>query len=326
MKSNINRRYIKVIIVVFTIIYFVGFVLIPKVVAQGVIDLILFYRVRFEVLGQSPKGHHYINLFDGYAQEITEILGSNPSLAWESIDVLLRFSPNLDALVNGHGDEVVISDDDVTSVKNYLNLIAQHASSELKSVIAEELSATPLETTAGMTMNQAWAYLNEDARFQDQVLELQYFPYLKSDSANIITGAFSENANYEISFNEENWILSSFNNGIEDSWIAENQNLSNCILTVPRSVSDPYLPLDVSYKTLGDVKYKVQTVDIDVKELMFLYILYQPIDIVGQPLQGDYPPFILYPQGSNTVQCIEQSEAVLASLHFVPVTDHQPVH
>lgn len=325
MKSNANRRYIKVMIVVFAIIYFVGFVLIPKAVAQGVIDIVLFYRARFEVLGQSPMGHHYTELFDVYAEEITGIVMSNSSLPWESIDILVRWQPNLDALVNGHGDEAVISEDDVASVKNYLNLIVQHASPELKSVIEEELSATPLEDTVGMTMNQAWAYLNEDVRFQAQELEPQGFPYLKPNSANTVAGVSTDNFNYEIGFDEETWALSSWNNEVADSWVAENHDLSDCILTIPRSVSNPYLTLDVSYKTLGDVKYKVQTADIKIKKVMTLYILYQPIDITGQPFQEDTPPFILYPGSTNAAQCIEQSEVALASLHFVSNADSQPI-
>ena len=322
MKSNTNRRYIKVVIVAFAIIYFVGFVLVPKAVAQGVFEIVLFYRTRFEVLGQSPKGYHYTDLFDVYAKEITEIIMGNSSLIWESIDVLVRWQPNLDALVNGHGDEAVISEDDVASVKNYLNLIVQHASPELKSVIEEELSATPLEDTVGMTMNQAWAYLNEDPRFQVQILEPQEFTYLKPDSTIAIASIFSENSNYEIGFDEETWALSSWNNEVASSWVAENHDLSDCILTIPRSISNPYLTLDVSYKTLGDVKYKVQTADIKTKKkVMTLYILYQPIDIAGQPLQEDHPPFILYSGDTNVAQCIEQSEVALASLHFVSDAD-----
>ena len=325
MKSNANRRYIKVMVVVFAIFYFVGFVLVPKTVAQGIFDIVLFYRVRFEVLGQSQKGHHYTDLFDSYAREITEIVMSNSFLTWESIDVLVKWQPNLDALVNGHGDDVVISGDEVTSVKSYLNLIVQHASPKLKSVIEEELSAPPLEDTVGMTMNQAWAYLNEDPRFQTQVLEPREFPYLKPDSTNTIADVVSENSNYEIGFDEKAWALSSWNNEVASSWVAENHDLSDCILTTPRSVSNPYMTLDTSYKTLGDVKYKVQTADIKTKKVMIFYILYQPIEIAGQSLQEDHLPFILYPGGTNAAQCIKQSEVALASLHFMSDADPQPI-
>lgn len=49
----------------------------------------------------------------------------NPSLTWESLDVLIRWQPNLEPLVNGHGDEVVISEGDVVSVSNYLHLLGE---------------------------------------------------------------------------------------------------------------------------------------------------------------------------------------------------------
>jgi hypothetical protein len=317
MRSKSIRQTITVLVVVFAIIYLVGFVVIPKTVAQGVFDFVLFYRVRFEVLGQSPMGHHYTDLFDVHGREITKILMNNSSLTWESVDVLIKWQPNLAALVNGHGDEAVISGEDVASVETYLDHLAQHASPELKSVIEEELSATPLEATVGMTMNQAWAYLNQDHRFQAQELEPQEFPSLKPGFASTVAGVFSDDLNYEIGFDEGTWAVSAWNNEVADSWVAENRALSVCILTTPWSVSDPYLTLDVSYKTLGDVNYKVQTADIKMKKTMTVYILYQPIDMAGQPFREDTPPFILYPGITNAAQCIEQSEVALASLHLV---------
>jgi hypothetical protein len=317
MKSNAARRIITVLIVVFAIVFLVGFVLIPKTVAQGVFDFVLYYRVRFEVLGESPMGLHYTDLFDAHGGKITKILMNNSSLTWESVDVLIKWQPNLAALVNGHGDEAVISGDDVASVETYLDHLAQHASPELKSVIEEELLATPLEDTVGMTMNQAWAYLNQDPRFQAQELESQEFPSLKPGSANTIAAVYSNDLNYEIGFDEGTWAVSAWNNEVADSWVAENHALSDCILTTPRSVSDPYITLEIAYKTLGDVKYKVQTADIKLKKPMTVYILYQPIDLAGQPFQENTPPFILYPGITDAAQCIEQSEAALASLHFV---------
>jgi hypothetical protein len=318
MKSKAKRGYIQVIIVVAAIVFFVGFVLIPKAVAEGRVHAVLFYRVRFEVLGQTPKGLYYTHLFDVHVEQIANIFMSHSSLKVDFIDSLVRWQPNLKALVNGRGDEVVISEDDVASITNYLNRLAQHASPGLQSVIEEELAATPLEGTIGMTINQAWAYLNEDPRFQAQVLVPQEFPYLKADSTNIIAGAFSETSKYEISFGEETWALSAWNNGVAASWVAENQDLSDCVLTTPRSVLEPYWTLEVSYKTLGDTRYEVRTADTKIKELGILYILYQPIDIAGQPFQENHPPFILYPGLSNAAQCIEQSEGVLASLYLVP--------
>lgn len=317
MKSNAKRRYLKVILFVSAIIYVVTFILVPKVVARGRLNLVLLYRVRFEVLGQSSKGLHYTNLHDAYARQITEIIMSDSSLKWEGFEVIVRWQPNLDALVNGYGDEVIISEEDVTSAMNFLNLLAQHASPGLQSVIEQELAATPLEATIGMTMNQAWTYLNEDLRFQAQAWVPQEFPDLTAGSTDIIAGAFSETSHYEMAFDDETWALSSWNNGVAGSWAAENDDLSDCVLTTPRIVSDPFSPLEVSYKTLGDVEYEVRAADTKITRLGILYILYQPISIAGQPAQGNPPPFIVYPGVSDAAQCIEQSETVLASLYFV---------
>lgn len=317
MTSKAIRRYVIVLVVVLAVISFVTLVLVPTAVAQGVLNLVLYYRVRFEVLGQSSQGLHYTDLFDSNAREITETIMNNSSLTWESINVLVRWQPNLEPLVNGHGDAVIISEADVASVNNYLHLLVQHASPELKLVLEEELAAKPLEDLAGMTMNQAWAYLNDDPRFRNQILESQELPVLKPDSTSILTGSFSENSQYEIDFDEGTWALSSWNNGVADSWIAESLDVSDCTLTTPRSVSNPYAILDISYKTLGNVQYKVQTYDFKLKKVMTLYILYQPIEVAGQSLQEGYLPFILYPGDSNPAQCIEQSEAALGSLYLI---------
>jgi hypothetical protein len=317
MKSKAIRRSITVLVVVLAVIGFVPFVLVPKAVAQGVLNLVLYYRVRFEVLGQSLQGLHYTDLFDSNAQEITKTIMTDSSLTWESINILVRWQPDLESLVNGHGDEVILSESDVASVNNYLHLLAQHASPELKSVLEEELSAKPLEDLTGMNMNQAWTYLNDDSRFHNQILESKEFPVLKRGSTSILTGSSSENSKYEIDFDEETWALSSWNNGVADSWIAENLDVSDCTLTTPRSVSNPYAILDTSYKTLGNVKYKVETYDFQLKKVTTLYILFQPIDVAGQPIQEDFLPFILYPGDSSPAQCIAQGEAALGSLFLV---------
>jgi hypothetical protein len=318
MKSNRIRRSIAVLLVLLGILYFVAFALVPKAVAQTIPNLALYYRVRFEVFGQSAQGQHYTDLFDATNLEIGETIFNNPSLLQESIYLLLRWESNMGPFVNGHGDEVVISKEDVTRMQNYLHLLAQHAPPRLSSVIEEELAATPLKDLAGMTMNQAWARLNEDPRFQDRILDSQRYPALKPDSTNAIIGSFSEHSQYEINFDKEIWAVSAWNNGVADSWMAENRNVSDCILTTPRSVSNPYDTLRVSQKSLGNVIYEVQTDIIYSSEI--LYVVYRPINIAGQLPQSGYS-FILYPGNSNPAQCIEQTEAVLAATRFVPPID-----
>lgn len=318
MKSNTIRRSIAVLFVVLAILYFVGFILVPKAVAQTIPDLVLYYRVRFEVLGQSAQGQHYTNLFDANNLELTEAILNNPSLLRDSIYLLVRWQPNMEHFVNGHGDEVVISDEDVASMQNYLHLLAESAQPKLRSVVEEEFLVMPWEDLAGMTMNQAWARLNEDPRFHDQTLEPQRYPDLKPDSTNTIIGSFAGNSQYEIDFDKETWTVSAWNNGVANSWMAVNRTVSDCTLTTPRSVSNPYDTLSVSKKALGNAIYEVQTITSYGEGI--LYIVYKPINIQGQLPQPGYS-FILYPGSSNTPQCIEQSEAALASTRFVPAFD-----
>jgi hypothetical protein len=312
MKQLLSKKYGKSRVGVFAAIFLIfspfAFVIIPQAVAQGTVSLVLFYRVRFEILGQSPKGEHYIQLFDTHTREITLILRDNPSMISESLSVLHQWQSNLDAMVNGRGDEVTISEEHVKSVMDYLDEIVKYTGPELKRTIEEELSITPLEATVGMTMNEAWRYLNNDSRF---IPLLATFPAYSPMPGRLVSPLY--NRVYTLDYNNELWNFLSLENGISNSWELVNFAMPDCALATPRSVFNPYLSLDITSKELRNIEYNVQTANTKVG---ILYVLYQPTGYFDDIVQANQIFFIIYPGMIDPSKCIEQSESVLATLDF----------
>ena len=131
-----------------------------KTLQEALIDIQLFYRVRDEVLSQTPGGQRYIALYDAYGPEISALLEDNPTLRDEAVAVLQLWQPNLQALVDGQGDGAVITEEQVQAVQGFLDHLSAVGSPALRETIADERARRPLEQAAGMTMAQAWAYFN----------------------------------------------------------------------------------------------------------------------------------------------------------------------
>jgi len=125
-------------------------------VQQALIDLQLLYRVRDEVLSQTPAGQHYIDLYYGHGFEITEILRNNSEVRDEAISTLQLWEPNLQALVDGNGNSVTITDEQVQTIQTFLNHLSALGSPELQQTIASEQAGLNMQELVGQTMSQAW--------------------------------------------------------------------------------------------------------------------------------------------------------------------------
>ncbi len=322
MKRIVGRHRVNVVIIVFLSIIVCALPLTGKKVMASALhefDLALFYRVRFEILGQSPKGQHYISLFDAHTREITQIIIDRPSIAVESLSVLMAWQPNLDALVNGHGDKAIITDEQVQAVSAYLDHLSRWASPELKSVIATERLMPPLAKTPGMSMNQAWVYLNLDARFPrtpDASNKVPVFPP-EQISAHLENWTLPLNPLYSIIYDPNVWEFSSWDNGVGPSWEFTNHSLPDCVVTQPVSLSDPYSRFDIVSKPLGEYQYESRT---PIYPGFTFYVVYKPLDIPAiapssNPEQKELF-FIVYPEYENTASCIAQGEALLGNIHL----------
>lgn len=321
MKNTNRRRFPKIVTILsLGLLMCIGVLSNPEMIAKAIarnFDIVLFWRVRFELLGQSPKGHHYIDLFDQHGREITDILFAHRSpLLLDSLSLLNLWTPNLNALVNGNGDDVKITDAQVNAVLTYLDKISQWASPELKTTIVTEMSITPLEMTVGLTMDQAWIFLNQDPRYPvPSDLSSASVSQLESIDIDRFHWAVQEFPNYSIDFENTVWDFLSWHNGVSHSWEFVNRSVPDCVVTMPKTLSDPYSRYIVESKVLGDFQYYSRlSGDPD----LIFYILYEQFDATsaGNDQLSQGLMFIIYPGYVDSENCIAQSETLISNVHF----------
>lgn len=123
---------------------------------QGLIDLGLFYRVRDEILAETPEGRRLIELFYQHDPEILSLLLAGPALWEEGEATLLLWEPNLQALLDGQGQNAVITAEQVQAMQSFLDHLSAASSPGLQQVIAEEQARLgALEDFVGLTMDEA---------------------------------------------------------------------------------------------------------------------------------------------------------------------------
>ena len=121
-----------------------------------VIDLVVYYLVRDQVLMGTADGQHYVNLYNAHQAEIGDLLEADPDLEAEAIATLQLWEPNLWALINGSAGSTTITTEQVQAVDGFLTNLAAVASPALQQAIAEERARLgPLDAYAGMTMDEA---------------------------------------------------------------------------------------------------------------------------------------------------------------------------
>ena len=120
----------------------------------------ILYRVRDEVMNRTPEGQRLISLYYTYAPKIAERMFADEALYKQGFDLVDLFIPNLSALANDKGDTATITEDQVKEVQAFLDDLAAGGNTEIQDVIQSESKRHPLETMIGMSMDQAWRYVN----------------------------------------------------------------------------------------------------------------------------------------------------------------------
>jgi hypothetical protein len=121
----------------------------------------LLYRVRDELLSTTPHGEHYIDVYYEHSAEIAAIMNSHPDIAEQGLDFIDAFTPNLQALLDGQGASVIITNTQVQEAQAFLDAILPYASPEFQQTIAYERLQQPLEQFIGVTMNEALEYVED---------------------------------------------------------------------------------------------------------------------------------------------------------------------
>jgi hypothetical protein len=120
----------------------------------------LIYRLRDEVMSQSSEGQRLATLYYEHSLEITILMLSDAELYNQGFEVLDSFLPGLQAMVDGQGDTISITEEQVQAAQAFLDELETRGSPELQQAIESEREHLPLENMIGMTMNEAWGYTN----------------------------------------------------------------------------------------------------------------------------------------------------------------------
>lgn len=123
---------------------------------QATIDLQTFYRVRDEVLNPYPGGQRYTDLYYSHNAEILALLMTDAGLRDQGAATLELWQPNLLALLDGDGDEVTITQQQVQAIDAFLTNLSAAGSESLRQTIADERARLqPSQDYVGMTMAEA---------------------------------------------------------------------------------------------------------------------------------------------------------------------------
>ena len=103
------------------------------------------------------SGQQYIDLYFQHGAEMGQLGLEDPQLLWDGYGALQNFLPGLEALVTGHGDEVVVTQKMVDDALSIWQRLAAAGSPPLAATINAELTAyNNLQLFVGMTFDE-WA-------------------------------------------------------------------------------------------------------------------------------------------------------------------------
>ncbi|MCB9153225.1 MAG: peptidase M4 family protein [Caldilineae bacterium] len=132
--------------------------------AEASDTLAVAYRVRDDVLKQSPLGERYIDLYYQHGSRIASLLLRDESLRQEAASLLRQLTPGLDALAAGRGEQVQLSASVVTGLQHFLEgMSAADRGGALARMIKAEQQAIPWDSLAGVSYAEAWRMLNANA-------------------------------------------------------------------------------------------------------------------------------------------------------------------
>ena len=122
---------------------------------------LLFQRLCSEILPSTPLGQHYLDLGYTHMKRLVGLLWYDETmtqLTWEVIDL---YTPAVEDLLDNQGNNVQISQEMIDKLLIFLTEMEKRADDDLKQIIQDERSKVPWQELVGLTVNQAWAKLQE---------------------------------------------------------------------------------------------------------------------------------------------------------------------
>jgi|GEM_PF-2848023 hypothetical protein len=124
---------------------------------------VLFHRLCTELLPTTPLGQHYLDLGYTYWDELGTLIWYDEAMAEQTWRVIDLYSPAVEALLDGEGATYRVSQEMVDELLRFLEGMENRATPELRRVIQDERARVPWDDLAGLTVEEAWAKLQEAA-------------------------------------------------------------------------------------------------------------------------------------------------------------------
>lgn len=165
LKINNQRRRVVlltifIVVVACILLSFLFSVKKVRALFDGAHAVYVMYRVESEIMLPSPAGRYYRALFWRNNDELMRIQSNYPENNDVLWDVTVAYIPAMEALVDGKGDTVTISAEQVDALEAELNWLASVSETDLRQDIQREQARFPLQIFAGMTVQEAWDYIN----------------------------------------------------------------------------------------------------------------------------------------------------------------------
>lgn len=121
------------------------------------------YRVRDQLLNGTAMGEHYRKLYEQHTGRISWLLLLNSELRATGGSILKAVTPGLNHLMDGQGDQDIITQELVDDVLSFLERLAKEdrakGGGELAGTIERERARIDWDRLVGMTYEEAWQYI-----------------------------------------------------------------------------------------------------------------------------------------------------------------------
>jgi len=120
------------------------------------------YRVRDQLLA-GEAGEHYRALYEQHTGRISYLLLEDATLRAAGGEILKQLTPGLGRLMDGAGDEDIVTQETVDGVVAFLHQLAEedrtNGGGDLADTIEQEMARIEWDHMVGMTYTEAWEYI-----------------------------------------------------------------------------------------------------------------------------------------------------------------------
>jgi hypothetical protein len=121
------------------------------------LPLSTYRALRDQLLKQSPQGHYFTDLYQQVSPALVQTISDHTWLLWRAANVVQTWAPAFQELVEGRGNQCLITPTMLAEGQDFLDLLKAVASVGLVATIQTEEEALEIRSWAGLTMTEALA-------------------------------------------------------------------------------------------------------------------------------------------------------------------------